>query len=163
MSQKSINSRTSHVAIFWDWQNVKATEKQIRCLMMFAYDKGHVVLEQAYADWGQENKKLADLLADLFDCINVPSSKLKKNRADFKLIGHCRQRVLRNPDISTVILLSGDGDFAGLVDELKDNGKKVIIVAHSDKRTNQKLIKLADEFNFLGQIEQRFSNLQIIA
>lgn len=163
MSPKSINSKTAHVAIFWDWQNVKATEKQIRCLMMFAYAKGHVVLEQAYADWGQENKKLADLLADSFDCINVPSSKDKKNRADFKLIGHCRQRVLRNPDISTVILLSGDGDFTGLVDELKDNGKKVIVVAHYEKNTNRKLIKIADEFNFLGQIEKRFSNLQLIS
>ena len=162
MSQKSRNSRTSRVAIFWDLQNIKATEKQIQCLMMFAYAKGHVVLEQAYADWGKENQKLANLLFDLLDCIHVPSSKDKKNRADYELIKHCRQRVLNNPDISTVILLSGDGDFASLVNELKAKGKKVIVIAHSDKRTNHKLKESADEFYSLSQIEKKFGNLPIV-
>ncbi|NER48627.1 MAG: NYN domain-containing protein [Symploca sp. SIO1A3] len=159
MSQKSRNSAISRVAIFWDLQNVKATEKQIRCLMMFADTKGHVVLKKAYAHWKRENEELEDLLCDLFEPINVPSFKRKRNRADYKLIEHCRQRVLHNPDISTVILLSQDGDFTCLVNELKANGKQVIVVAHSEKSTNRKLIKLADEFYLLSQIEQRLSNL----
>ena len=163
MSQKSTTLVIPLLAIFWDWQNVKATEKQIQCLMMFAYAKGHVVLEQAYADWGKENQKLANLLFDLLDCIHVPSSKDKKNRADYELIKHCRQRVLNNPDISTVILLSGDGDFASLVNELKAKGKKVIVIAHSDKRTSRKLKESANEFCLLSQIERRFSNLLLVA
>jgi len=163
MSQKSINSAISHVAIFWDWQNVKATEEQIRCLMMFAYDKGHVVLKKAYADWGHENQKLADLLCDLFDCINIPSSKDKKNRADYKLIEDCRQRVLNNPDISTVILLSGDKDFKGLVNELKAKGKQVIVIARRDKPINPKFKESASEFYWLSQIEQWCSNLPLVA
>ena len=163
MSQKSRNSRTSRVAIFWDLQNIKATEKQIQCLMMFAYAKGHVVLEQAYADWGKENQKLANLLFDLLDCIHVPSSKDKKNRVDDKLIEDCKRQVLSNSDINTVILLSGDGDFASLVDELKTNGKKVIVVANSEKRTSRKLKESANEFCLLSQIERRFSNLLLVA
>ncbi|NES19002.1 MAG: NYN domain-containing protein [Symploca sp. SIO3E6] len=163
MSQKSRNSGTSHVAIFWDWQNVKATEKQIRCLMMFAYAHGNVVLKKAYAHWKRENEELEDLLCDLFELIDVPSFKHKKNRADYKLIEDCRKHVLRNPDINTVILLSGDKDFKDLVNELKAKGKKVILIARRDKPINPKFKESANEFYWLSQIEQWFSNLPLVA
>jgi len=162
MKKQSSNLTTSHVAIFWDWQNVKATDEQIRCLMMFAYDKGHVVLKKAYADWGKENQKLADLLFYSFDCINVPSSKDEKNRADDKLIEDCKRQVLKKINISTIIIISGDSDFTGLVNELKANGKKVIVIADYDEKTSPQLKESASEFYWLSQIEERFSNLPLV-
>ncbi|WP_199348833.1 NYN domain-containing protein [Microcoleus sp. FACHB-SPT15] len=49
-----------------------------------------------------------------------------------------------------VILVSGDGDFANLVRELQDKGKKVIIFAQP--QVSQKLIILANEFYLVSQI-----------
>jgi len=144
---------TSSVAILCDWQNVRGTQAQLQCLINFACRIGTIVLKRVYAHWRYENSQWEDLFDDLnFDCFNVPSSKKKKNNVDKKLIAHCRQQILNNSDITTVILLSGDGDFKGLVRDLKAKGKKVIVIGECLKKTNGKLIKLADEFYLLNQL-----------
>lgn len=144
---------TSSVAILCDWQNVRGTQAQLRCLMSFACKLGTIVLKRVYAHWRREDSQWEELFDELdFDCFNVPSSKQKRNNVDKKLIAHCRQQVLNNPDITTVILLSGDGDFKGLVRDLKSKGKKVIVIGECLQKTNNKLIKLADEFHLLKQL-----------
>jgi len=144
---------TSSVAILCDWQNVRGTQAQLRCLMSFACKIGTIALKRVYAHWRHENSQWEELFDELdFDCVNVPSSKQKKNNVDKKLIAHCRQQVLNNPDITTVILLSGDGDFKGLVRDLKAKGKKVIVIGECLKKTSTKLRELADEFHLLGQL-----------
>ena len=151
MNQKPLV--TSSVAILCDWQNVKGTQTQLRSLLSFACKIGTIVLKRVYAHWRREGFQWEELFDDLdFDCFNVPSSKHKKNNVDKKLIAHCRQQILNNPDITTVILLSGDGDFKGLVHDLKAKGKKVIVIGECLKKTSRKLIKLADEFHLLNQL-----------
>lgn len=144
---------TSSVAILFDWQNVRATQDQLQCLLGFACKLGTISLKRVYAHWRRENSKYEELFDDWgFECVNVPSSKSKKNNVDKKLIAHCRQQILNNPDITTVILLSGDGDFNGLVCDLKAKGKKVIVIAKCLKNASKKLRELADEFRLLGQL-----------
>ena len=143
----------SSVAILCDWQNVRGTQAQLRCLINFACKLGTIAFKKVYAHWRHEDSKWEELFDELdFDCFNVPSSKRKRNNVDQKLITHCKQQILNNSDIATVILLSGDGDFRGLVRDLKAKGKKVIVIAECLKRTNGKLIKLADEFHLLNQL-----------
>jgi uncharacterized LabA/DUF88 family protein len=111
------------------------------------------VCKQAYAHWRHENSKYEELLDELdFECFNVLSSKHKRNNVDKKLIAYCRAQILSNPDITTVILLSGDGDFKGLVRDLKAAGKKVIVIAECLKKTSRKLVNLANEFYLLKQL-----------
>lgn len=144
---------TSSVAILCDWQNVRGNQAQLRCLMNFACKLGTIALKRVYAHWRHENSKWEELFDELdCDCLNVPSSKQKRNNVDKKLIAHCRQQILNNPDITTVILLSGDGDFKGLVRDLKATGKKVIVIGECLNKTSGKLIKLADEFHLLKQL-----------
>ena len=144
---------TSSVAILCDWQNVKGTPAQLQCLVNFACKLGTIALKRVYAHWRREKSQWEELFDELdFECCNVPSSKQKRNNVDKKLIAHCRQQILSDPAITTVILLSGDGDFKGLVRELKAKGKKVIVIGACLKRTSTKLIKLADEFHLLRQL-----------
>jgi uncharacterized LabA/DUF88 family protein len=144
---------TSSVAILCDWQNVRGTQAQLQCLMSFACRIGTITFKRVYAHWRHEDSQWEELFDELdFDCFNVPSSKRKRNNVDKKLIAHCRQQILNNPDITTVILLSGDGDFQGLVRDLKAKGKRVIVIAECLKKTSRKLIKLADEFHLLEQL-----------
>ena len=144
---------TSSVAILCDWQNVKGTPVQLRCLMSFACKIGTIALKRVYAHWRHENSKCEELFDDCdFECLNIPSSKQKRNNVDKKLIADCRQQVLNNPDITTVILLSGDGDFNGLVRDLKAKGKKVIVIAKCLKNVSKKLVEVADEFYLLEQL-----------
>lgn len=151
------------VAIFWDWQNSRATEEQIQCLVGFAYLKGNITLKKAYSDWNLEkNRKLQDkLYCEGFEIISIPSYKNKPDRTDKKLIRDCENHALTKPNINTVILLSGDGDFKTLVRDLKNHGKKVIVISQCEKNTSQKIRQIADQFYFLSQIEQQFRNIQL--
>jgi len=49
------------------------------------------------------------------------------------------------PDIDTIVLASGDGDFLQLVEYLKNQGKRVEIIAFS-RSASSKLKETADEF-----------------
>jgi uncharacterized LabA/DUF88 family protein len=157
-------SGISRVAIYWDFQNSRATtEEQIQSVRTFADAQGFVVTAKAYAHWGKENEKIHDLLCDVLECIDIPSSKDHKNRADQQLIKNCNQQVRNKPHIKTVILISGDGDFTNLVKDLQKHGKKVIVISQCEKNTNLKLKEAADEFYTFSQIEQWFSSIPLAA
>ncbi len=55
-----------------------------------------------------------------------------------------------SPSVDTIILASGDGDFIQLVEYLKNQGKRVEVMAFS-KATSSKLKACADEFVDLGK------------
>jgi len=54
------------------------------------------------------------------------------------------------PNVDTIVLASGDGDFIQLVDYLKNQGKRVEIIAF-EKTTSARLKETADEFIDLGE------------
>ncbi|MCL5010811.1 MAG: NYN domain-containing protein [Patescibacteria group bacterium] len=54
------------------------------------------------------------------------------------------------PAVDVIVLCSGDGDFIPLVDYLKNQGKRVEVMAF-EKTTSQALREVADEFIDLGQ------------
>jgi len=54
-----------------------------------------------------------------------------------------------SPSIDVLVLVSGDGDFISLVDYLKNQGKRVEIIAFG-KSTSGRLRESADEFIDLG-------------
>ena len=59
------------------------------------------------------------------------------------------------PGVDVVILCSGDGDFIPLVEYLKNQGKRVEVMAFG-KTTSSTLKEVADEFTDLGQGTRKY-------
>lgn len=59
------------------------------------------------------------------------------------------------PNIDVIVLCSGDGDFIPLVEYLKNQGKRVEIIAF-DKTTSARLKEVADEFCDIGEEPRRY-------
>ncbi|KPJ57545.1 hypothetical protein AMJ49_00270 [Parcubacteria bacterium DG_74_2] len=57
--------------------------------------------------------------------------------------------------VDTVVLVSGDGDFFQLVEYLKNQGKRIEVMAFG-KTTSSKLKKSADEFVDLDKDQKRY-------
>jgi uncharacterized protein (TIGR00288 family) len=100
-----------------DWEQVVRTA---RCY-------GSVLICKAYADW-EGNKTVRERIMRLgIEPVTVPKSKTGKNGVDVKIaVDAIDMLVLKNTDIRTVVLVSGDGDFTPLVNYLKDHGKYVV-------------------------------------
>ncbi len=54
------------------------------------------------------------------------------------------------PSVDTIVLVSGDGDFVSLVEYLKNQGKRVEVMAFG-RSTSGRLREAADEFIDLGE------------
>ena len=149
MTVQNFSSSASLVAVYLDWQNVSVKQNQVNCLVGFISSIGSLEIKKVYALWDKGNRKSGKLLHKFgFDCLDVPC--IEKNGADQKLIADCKNQALNNPAIKTVILISGDGDFAPLVRELKAKGKEVIVIARFN--VSQKLIKIADKFYDVNEL-----------
>ena len=59
------------------------------------------------------------------------------------------------PSVDTVVLASGDGDFISLVEYLKNQGKRVEVMAFG-RSTSSKLKEISDEFIDLGKDPERY-------
>ncbi|MCT7981822.1 NYN domain-containing protein [Laspinema sp. A4] len=147
------------VAIFCDTQNVPfQSEQQVGALLQFATEFGNPSYVKAYAGF-RELKKSAIIL-DKFgiECRWVQESRFHKNDADKKINADCEQYILPDPDTSTVVLVSGDGDFIPLVRKLKVRGIQVMLISRSEKNTSVRLQKIVDKVYFLDYIEREFGS-----
>jgi len=59
------------------------------------------------------------------------------------------------PGVDVIILVSGDGDFIPLVEYLKNQGKRVEVIAFA-RSTSAKLKESADEFIDLGKNTEKY-------
>lgn len=59
------------------------------------------------------------------------------------------------PSVDTLVLVSGDGDFISLVEYLKNQGKRVEVIAFG-KSSSSKLREVCDEFIDLGADEKKY-------
>jgi len=59
------------------------------------------------------------------------------------------------PNIDVIVLCSGDGDFVPLVEYLKNQGKRVEVIAF-DRTTSSKLKEVADEFFDIGSDPKKY-------
>ncbi len=60
-----------------------------------------------------------------------------------------------SPTLDTLVIVSGDGDFIPLVEYLKNQGKRIEIIAFG-KSSSHNLIEIADEFTDLGKNSKQF-------
>jgi uncharacterized LabA/DUF88 family protein len=59
------------------------------------------------------------------------------------------------PSVDSLVIVSGDGDFISLVEYLKNQGKRVEVMAFG-KSSSSKLREISDEFVDLGMFPKKF-------
>lgn len=153
------------VALYIDWENIKYSllnkENRLPNAMAIkdaASKYGRVVAAKAYANWqeGQHLRDPNDLYSAGIEPIYVPTTILgfadsldgaprRKNSIDVKLAVDCVDASLSNPNISTFVLVTGDGDFVHLINTLRLRGKRVVVIGTSWS-TSWQLTSSADHF-----------------
>ncbi len=153
------------VALYIDWENIKYSllNKENRLPNAMAIKEaaakyGRVVAAKAYANWqeGQHLRDPNDLYSAGIEPIYVPTTILgftdlpdgaprRKNSVDVKLAVDCVDASLSNPNITTFVLVTGDGDFVHLINTLRLRGKRVVVVGTSWS-TSWQLTSSADHF-----------------
>ena len=147
------------VAIFWDYENVRVVAKGINipiaeALITYSESLGHTRVKKVYSNWAGINKEIIQALYSLgFDAIQV--SMGKPNSVDVKIAVDCLETAQLYPEINCFILLTGDKDFISLVNALKANRRKVIIIGDSHN-VSEHLLLSADDFLSLEELSKMY-------
>ncbi|MEO0353717.1 MAG: NYN domain-containing protein [Cyanobacteria bacterium P01_A01_bin.3] len=148
-SRQAGTASNSDVAVFWDYENIKASFQGGRAplaeaLVNYATELGSVRTKMIYSNWRREHEKTSRFFYSLgFEPIHVDMGKA--NSVDLKLAVDSLSIAYQNPDIETFILVTGDKDFVPLVNGLKDAGKTVVLASKAST-TSSHLLSSADEF-----------------
>ena len=120
--------------------------KELRTLLGSEIIKGKVAVQRAYADWRRYPQYIVPLAESSIDMIFAPAyGASKKNATDIRLAVDAIELLFTRPEIGTYILLSGDSDFASLVNKLKEYGKYVIGVGIRESSSDL-LVMNCDEY-----------------
>ncbi|HEY9804411.1 MAG TPA: NYN domain-containing protein [Leptolyngbyaceae cyanobacterium] len=146
-SQKSLQRNS--VAIFCDIQNVPKIKDTAKYLLDFAKTIGTVDYKKLYYNSNFPNQVFIKdkLKVYAFECVNVTDTS--ENSADDRLMVDCVKLFAprRLPIPNTVIIVSGDWDYAGLISVLQAMGKRVIIFAQKGSAST-KIAGLIGRNNF---------------
>jgi uncharacterized LabA/DUF88 family protein len=124
--------------------------------LMQRLDRLNIVERHAYADWRHPRlDRLAERLehAD-FEMHHTWSGHrcgCQKNKVDRQMERDILRVVSGNPEIAAVIIVSGDAYFAGVVRQLSQRGKQVIVAA-DPLRASKELRRMADGYLSIGTL-----------
>ncbi len=154
-------SKEQKVAVFIDVQNLYHTAKNayktrvnFGQILRTSVEGRRLIRAFAYVirTKSGEEKAFFDALSELG--IEIRSKDLKEFYSGVKKanwdVGLAVDAIRVAPGVDTIVIISGDGDFAPMVEYLKNQGKRVEVVAFG-KTTAQELIEVADEFINLDQ------------
>ncbi len=145
MSSEILSYRKSEegVALFIDWENLKIGLRENHNLtpdidlLLETIDKyGQRGTSKAYANW-QHHPHLHDdqsrFLMRSVETVqilgrNPNNGRVIKNSADVAMAVEAVRFCYTQPDLTTFVLVTGDGDLVHLVNELKRNRNKVVII-----------------------------------
>ena len=139
-------------AIFVEVEN--QTDLRVSELMqrLWEYD---IVERQAYADW--RNRRLDGLAKQLVDAdfqlYHARSGRYigaRKDTADGYMVRGIERVIAPRPEISVIVIVSGDGYFTPITRELRQQGKAVIVAADPN-RANHGLRSQASRYLPLGE------------
>ncbi|MEZ4630610.1 MAG: S1 RNA-binding domain-containing protein [Deinococcales bacterium] len=156
--------RKSHegVALFIDWENLKIGLQEnyrmsadIGLLLEKVDSYGQRGVSRAFANW-QHHKHLHDdqsrFLMRNVETVQIlgrhpDNGRVIKNSADVAMAVEAVRLCYTQHDLTTYVLVTGDGDLVPLVNELKRNRNKVIIIGVS-RSVSTLLTEAADEVLF---------------
>jgi uncharacterized LabA/DUF88 family protein len=158
-SKKQTSQQKNYIGILADIQNVSSIKGKGHLLLKFAQSKGRIFCKNVYYNSHDINQVCTKNELEILGMKGVNVPDYSNNSADYRLIADCVQAVAFNPSLKTIILFSGDWDYAGLICILKSLGKKVIIFAQRGS-ASPNLIKLVgnDNFHFLDELPQLVGN-----
>jgi len=112
----------------------------------------------AYADWRDWRlSRLAEHLGregfDMHHTWSGDCAGAHKNRADHQMSQDIMRVLERRPEIQVSVLVSGDAFFVPTVQQLRDRGRRVMMVA-DPFRTSEELRGLADAYLPIGRLER---------
>jgi uncharacterized LabA/DUF88 family protein len=114
--------------------------------------EGRIVLRRAYGDWRQRaslTKELASAGFELQSTVRLTINS--KNLADMQMVVDAMSTLIDRQNFHTYVLITGDRDFAPLVQALRKRGKQVIGlgVGHA---TSKHLAHLCDHFAYYDEL-----------
>jgi uncharacterized protein (TIGR00288 family) len=143
MNQTELDWRSSQVAVFFDYDNQRV---DLIAVLEHLKEIGRVVIRRAYGDWVRDRiarAAMAEQEVELIDRPRFGTSDRQGN--DILLTADCMEIALTRPNISTIVIVSGDSDFIPLISRLKALGKRVVLVS-SEMNISPRLKRVCDQF-----------------
>ena len=146
MIQNGTNARSDHspddilqasgdVALLIDYENLqislkryfKLTTPKMSLIIQEAQEHGRLVLARAYAPWTSPDLSIdaENLYRQGIDLIYVPAGK---NSADVRIAVDAVETCARSSNISTYVIVTGDGDLIHPLNYLRQQGRKVVVI-----------------------------------
>jgi uncharacterized protein (TIGR00288 family) len=154
------------VAVFIDTANLYHSAKNLygarvnfKEVLKEAIDKRSFVRALAYVIRTKtgEEKSFVEALKKMG--IEIREKELQEYPGGFKKgdwdVGITVDAIRIAPSVDVIVLVSGDGDFLQLVEYLKNQGKRVEVMAFG-RTTSTKLKEIADEFRDLEENPEKF-------
>lgn len=161
-----IKHKGQRVAVFIDVQNLYHSAKNLynarvdfSKVVERAVSKRNIIRAFAYVikTKSGEEKSFFEALTNLG--IEIRVKELQEFWGGFKKgdwdVGIAVDAIRMSPEMDAIVLVTGDGDFVPLVDYLKNQGKRVEIIAF-ERSASAKLKEAADEFINLEEDTKKF-------
>lgn len=159
-------SKEQRVGVFIDVQNLYHTAKNVYKtrvdfgqILKSAVDGRKLIRAFAYVIRTKSGEEKAFFEALVQLGIETRAKDLKEFYSGVKKanwdVGLAVDAIRVSSNLDTIVIVSGDGDYVPVVDYLKNQGKRVEVVAFG-KTTAQELIEAADEFVDLDKEPGRY-------
>ncbi len=151
---------TDDIAIFLDLDNlaIGAIEADLTFDINLVLERvqelsgGRIAFQRAYGDWRQRANMTRALAAAGFELEStVRLSNNSKNLADMQMVVDAMGTLVDGQEFGTYVLITGDRDFAPLVQSLRKRGKTVI-GAGVKHTTSRRLVNVCDHFIFYDDL-----------
>lgn len=161
------------VAIYWDFENIHASlieneqgegayrrswyrpqeaVVQFAPIVNHAASFGDIVLNRAYGNWQWLGRYREALLEQSIDLVQLfPRGAHAKNGADIRLALDALDDCLRYPQISHVVIVSGDSDYISVAQKLRQAGTFVIGIG-VEGASNSFWMRSCNAFRFYGSL-----------
>lgn len=118
----------SHMAIFWDVENVSDESATHKAMTEKIHQAGIVVKAYAFADWDTRRQMAEELYALGYDLIHIPDSK--DNASDYKMASYILDHLVHYPETTRYVMITGDGDFKLIAGSLKERGVELWLISN---------------------------------
>jgi len=159
---------TSDVAVFLDFENIYISirnkygeQPNFDSIRDKCLEYGRVTIARAYADWYRYPRVTNALYANSIEPMYVPTyyydrdegriGRAIKNSVDIHMCIDCMKTLYTHPNIETYVIITGDRDFIPLINAIRQQGKKAIVIGVADASSSH-LAQSADEFIFYSQL-----------
>lgn len=129
------DARLGDVALLIDYENLQislkrhfnVTTPQMSLIIQEAQEHGRLVLARAYAPWTSPDLAIdaENLYRQGIELIYVPS---RKNSADIRLAVDAVETAGRSTNLTTFVIVTGDGDLIHPLNFLRQQGRKVVVI-----------------------------------